>query len=239
MIKRKGKALISLTLCMVMFCTSPLCSRAETVNSMESVGIKVSSFLSVRIDRPKVEIYSSASDQSQSVGYAVQGKSYDVLNSVKGGWVRIQSDETYGYIRVAGNATLIERTREKMDANQDLRQKVVSFALQFVGNPYVYGGTDPYKGIDCSAFTRYVMETAAGVRLARTTVEQSRQGLVVDLTQVRPGDLIFYGEGDIINHVAIYIGSGQVVHASTEETGIITSYWLYRDPVKVCRMIED
>lgn len=129
-----------------------------------------------------------------------------------------------------------EKAAEKR--NEKLRQQIVSYALQFVGNRYVYGGSDPYTGVDCSGFSRYVLSHAAGVSLNRTASEQSRQGRSVSIDAARPGDLIFYGAGDRVNHVAIYIGDGKVVHASNEQTGIIVSRWDYRDPVAIKDMID-
>ncbi len=129
-----------------------------------------------------------------------------------------------------------EKAAEKR--NEKLRQQIVSYALQFVGNRYVYGGSDPHTGVDCSGFSRYVLSHVAGVYLNRTASEQSRQGRSVSIDAARPGDLIFYGAGDRVNHVAIYIGDGKVVHASNERTGIIVSTWNYRDPVAIKNMMN-
>ncbi len=73
----------------------------------------------------------------------------------------------------------------------------------------------------------------AGVSLSRSSGSQAAQGRSISAEEMRPGDLIFYGNGRGINHVAMYIGDGQVVHASTERTGIKTSPWNYRAPVKI------
>lgn len=131
-----------------------------------------------------------------------------------------------------------EEAREKA-RKEAVRNSVVEYALQFVGNPYVYGGNDPHTGADCSGFTRYILSHSAGVSLNRTAASQSSQGRTVSAEEARPGDLVFYSGGGGINHVAIYIGSGRVVHASTEKTGIITSNMYYRTPVKVVNMLGD
>ena len=70
----------------------------------------------------------------------------------------------------------------------------------------------------------------------RSSTSQSTQGQAIDSSEMQPGDLIFYGNGSRINHVAMYIGDGQIVHASTYKTGIKTSEWDYRDPVKIITM---
>ncbi len=122
---------------------------------------------------------------------------------------------------------------------EQFREEVVDYALQFVGNRYVYGGTNPNTGVDCSGFTRYVMSHAAGVSLSRTAAQQSKTGPGISESDVRPGDLVFYGSGNYVNHVAIYIGNGKVVHASNERTGIKVSGWKYRTPVKIVNVLGD
>ena len=117
------------------------------------------------------------------------------------------------------------------------RQSVVNYALQFVGGPYRAGGNDPHTGADCSGFVKYVMQYGAGVSMNRSSVTQSTQGVAINANQMQPGDLIFYGNGSRINHVAMYIGNGQIVHASTYTTGIKISNWNYRTPVKITNVL--
>lgn len=139
--------------------------------------------------------------------------------------------------------TMIESKRQAEAAEKARREAVrsslVEYALQFVGNAYVYGGNDPHTGVDCSGFTRYVLSHSAGVYLNRTAADQSSQGRAIAAEEARPGDLVFYSGGGGINHVAIYIGNGRIVHASTEKTGIITSNMYYRTPAKVVNMLGD
>ena len=139
--------------------------------------------------------------------------------------------------------TMIETKREAEAAEkarkEAVRSSVVDYALQFVGNAYVYGGNDPHTGVDCSGFTRYILSHSAGVYLNRTAQDQSSQGRSIAPEEARPGDLVFYSGGGRINHVAIYIGNGRIVHASTEKTGIITSNMYYRTPAKVVNMLGD
>ena len=133
--------------------------------------------------------------------------------------------------------TEIEKKEEQKQREQ-LRNRVVSYALQFVGNRYVYGGRDPHTGVDCSGFSSYVLGNVAGVSLNRTASAQSQQGRSVTIDNARPGDLIFYESGGHVNHVAIYIGNGQVVHASNERTGIVVSNWNYRTPAAIKNVID-
>ena len=94
------------------------------------------------------------------------------------------------------------------------RSKIITEGLQYVGNKYIYGGTDLLNGIDCSAFTR-AMYNELGIMIPRNSAGQSTQGeLVENIEDAKPGDLIFYAVGDKVCHVALYIGNGQIVHAS-------------------------
>lgn len=112
-------------------------------------------------------------------------------------------------------------------SSDSLRQSVVNYALQFVGNPYVYGGTSLTNGTDCSGFTQSVLANF-GISISRTAASQSGGGTAVDMSNLQPGDLLFYDNGSGIGHVSMYIGNGQVVHASNEQTGIIVSNVDYR-----------
>ena len=118
--------------------------------------------------------------------------------------------------------------------NSDLGQQIADFAVQFVGNPYVYGGTSLTDGADCSGFTQSVFANF-GIGLSRTADSQSYGGTPVDMGSLLPGDLLFYSDGGYIGHVALYIGGGQIVHASTPETGIIISNYDYNTPVSASR----
>ena len=125
---------------------------------------------------------------------------------------------------------------EAAEATANARQNLVNYALQFVGGPYRAGGNDPRTGVDCSGFVRYVMQNGAGISMNRSSGSQATQGYAVSSSQMQPGDLLFYSGGSGINHVAMYIGNGKIVHASTYATGIKISKWNYRNPVKIISM---
>lgn len=132
-----------------------------------------------------------------------------------------------------------EELEAAIEVENDLRSEIVTYALQFVGNRYKYGGTNPNTGVDCSGFTSYVMRHAAEVELPHSSGGQSRMGRQVSSSEMRPGDIICYGSGKRINHVALYIGNGQIVHASTERTGIKVSRWNYRTPMRIVNVLGD
>ena len=119
------------------------------------------------------------------------------------------------------------------------RAQIANYAVQFVGNPYVWGGTSLTSGTDCSGFTMSVM-SKFGVSLPHNSGSQSQRGKSISSSQMRPGDLVFYsGSGGGINHVAIYIGNGQVCHASNKKSGIKISSWNYRSPSKIVNVLGD
>ena len=132
-----------------------------------------------------------------------------------------------------GSSTAATTARTYSSAGSASGSNVASYACQFVGNPYVYGGTSLTSGADCSGFTQSVY-AAFGYSIPRTSYSQINAGTAVDsLADAQPGDLICYG-----GHVAIYIGNGQIVHASTPATGIKYGYAAYRTILGIRRIIN-
>jgi cell wall-associated NlpC family hydrolase len=95
----------------------------------------------------------------------------------------------------------------------------VAYAKQFLGNPYVYGGTSLTNGTDCSGFTQGVF-AHFGITTGRSSRDQAANGRTISVSSAQPGDLLFYSSGNYINHVAIYIGNGQIIHAASKKSGI-------------------
>ena len=165
--------------------------------------VNVSSSLRVR---------SSNSQNSTVVGYLTPGATFDIL-SRKGDWYNIEFD-TYdvkkrGYV----HKDYVEEYHEVVTGNE-LGKKVVEYAKQFIGTPYLWGGTTP-SGFDCSGFTRYVLNNF-GIKVGRTTWDQIKNGKRIDISAVKEGDLIFFGtKEDPTNptHVGIYIGNDQFIHS--------------------------
>lgn len=118
-----------------------------------------------------------------------------------------------------------------------IRKEIVEYALQFKGNPYVMGGTSLTKGTDCSGFTQSVFKSK-GIQIPRTSREQARAGKNVPLDKLKPGDLIFYAKNGEINHVALYIGDKEVIHASNPKKGITVSKYNYRKPYKAVSYLD-
>ena len=119
------------------------------------------------------------------------------------------------------------------------RKNVVSYAKKFLGNPYSYGGCSMTKGTDCSCFVQNIY-AHYGYTLKRSSRAQAADSSykTVSESDLKKGDLIFYGNGSGINHVAMYIGNRKIIHASNPKDGIkITSNYRYRTPIKIKRII--
>lgn len=173
-----------------------------------------------------------------------QGEELEYLETIDG-WVKVavDSDEVYvsaEYVDVVTKLdTAITMTELLYGAGvSDVRVDLTEYAKQFLGNPYVWGGTSLTNGADCSGFVLSIF-AKYGISMPRVADAQATVGTSITADQLLPGDLIFYGKGGYINHVAIYIGGGQVIHASTERTGIKISNYNYRTPVKYVRVLQD
>ncbi|HBC99561.1 MAG TPA: hydrolase Nlp/P60 [Lachnoclostridium sp.] len=172
---------------------------------------------------------------------------YPVLKQIDG-WIQIELEENssayvstdYVDVRYAlPEAIKFSPLEEKANAQASFRAQVVNYALQFLGNPYVWGGTSLTKGADCSGFTMSVY-AHFGIGLPHYSGSQAGMGKAVKSSEMRPGDLIYYADSKgTINHVSMYIGNGQIVHAASRRSGIKISTWNYRTPVKIRNMIGD
>lgn len=163
-----------------------------------------------------------------------------------GEWIKVNIDGNEAYVhgqyvdiiqKLDTAVTMAELQYGKDVSN--IRVDVAEYARQFIGNPYVWGGTSLTKGADCSGFVQSIFKKF-DISLSRTSREQAKNGKEISLSRLQPGDLIFYANSSgTINHVAIYIGNSQVVHASSPKTGIKISNYNYRTPVKYVNVIGD
>lgn len=169
---------------------------------------------------------------------------YCEIERWEGDWCYITSDEISGYVfrdyleigftkeeyLKVTNQTEIKyayslQEKEHVAASAlagGKRQEMVDFALQFVGNPYVWGGTSLTNGADCSGFVQSIYKQF-GISLPRVAADQANAGTRISVEEALPGDLIFYAENGSIYHVVMYIGNGKVVHASSSASGIKVS----------------
>ncbi len=178
-------------------------------------------------------------------GLAANGRELEVVEVLDNGWVSVVygdgTDAAYvsgEYVDVAYRLdtaltmTEVRYGKGVTDAGIDLANR----AIQYVGCPYVYGGNSLSNGTDCSGFTM-LLYAKYGISLSHSARAQARCGSEVSISELRPGDLVFYSRGGGIDHVAIYIGGGQVCHASNPTNGIIITRVDYRTPVCARRLL--
>jgi len=162
------------------------------------------------------------------------------------GWFKVSVDGAEGYVSAEFASvkdtldTAITMTELRYgEGVSDVRVDLCEYAKQFVGNPYVWGGTSLTKGADCSGFVLSVYKKF-GVKLPHYSGSQANSGTKITRDELQAGDLVFYANSSgTINHVAIYLGNGQVIHASSPKSGIKISKYNYRTPVKYVRILED
>ncbi len=171
-----------------------------------------------------------------------EGEEVEVIED-QGDWLKVSVDSEEGYVSAdyvkVSNELTKAMTMTEVRYGQgvsDVKVDLVSYACQFVGNRYVWGGTSLTHGADCSGFTLSVF-AKYGIYLPHSSAAQANYGRRISASEAQPGDLFFYGGGRI-SHVAIYIGNGQIVHASSERTGIKISNAYYRNPVCVVRLLN-
>lgn len=200
---------------------------AEKYGTKYAVLKKGTSVLNVREEK---------NTSSDIVTQLPEGKRYTV-KSENADWCRVKVKGKSGYIAKEYVHTkysfkeaksLKKKTKETVRsyASENKVESLISYAKQFIGNKYVWGGTSLTNGTDCSGFTLRVFQKF-GYSLPRTSAEQAGCGSSVKLSELKPGDLVFYKRGGRVHHVAIYIGGGQIVHAAGAKWGIITSNMNY------------
>ena len=178
-----------------------------------------------------------------SAGSAVTSMASPKVTKNTAAWVeeakeQAEAERAAEEAKAAEEAAAAAQAAAEAEQKSSKRQQVVDYALSFVGGRYVWGGTDPHTGADCSGFTGYILRNAGGVSISRSSAEQAGEGRTVSAENMQPGDLLFYSKGGGVNHVAMYIGNGQVVHASSSKTGIIVSAWNYRTPVRIASFLD-
>ena len=163
--------------------------------------------------------------------------------SEENGWSKVKVNNVEGYI----SSSLLSNSKQETSRSQSTSRRtsstktttkatsqtttqttnvpasgngssIVATAKQYLGSKYTYGGSSPSTGFDCSGFTSYVFKQH-GISLNRTAAAQYSNGVAVSRANLQPGDLVMFGKSGI-NHVAIYIGGGQIIHASTPSTGV-------------------
>ena len=196
----------------------------------------------VTVNTTTLRVREKASENSAILSLVGEGEDL-VVEDIKDGWYKVEVDDQKGYI----SGDYVEVTEKLPTASTvkeleygegytDSRVSLVQFALQFVGNRYVWGGTSLTNGADCSGFVMSVFANF-GYSLPRVAAAQCDASTKKDISQLEPGDLVFYGSG-YVDHVALYIGDGKIIHASGAATGIKISNYDYEQPAAVGTFME-
>ena len=184
-----------------------------TVDAAEAAALPVEELPTyVRITTSALNVRSGPGTEYEKVGQLGMGTVAEAVATLDG-WYQLES----GYISA-------EYAQEIDPSQMGQGQAIADFALQFVGYPYVYGGSSP-SGFDCSGFTSYVYKQF-GYSINRTASTQLDNGYAVSMSELQPGDLVMFKKGSTskrATHVGIYIGNNQFVHASTSSVGVIIS----------------
>ncbi len=196
-------------------------------------------------DTDGLRVRDEANVDSAVMTQILKGEELEYVETLDG-WYKVYVDSEEGYVS-AEFAHVEENLDTAVTMSEllygmgvsDVRVELCEYAKQFVGNPYVWGGTSLTKGADCSGFVLSVFKKY-GVSLPHHSGSQANSGTKISREDLQAGDLIFYANSSgTINHVAIYIGGNQVVHASSPKSGIKISKYNYRTPVKYVRILQD
>ena len=197
-----------------------------------------------RVTTDSLKVRAEANTDSEVITLVPNGEVLEVA-AVEGEWVKVLLDAEEAYVSgefVEVSAELgTAVTMSELLYGQgisDVRVDICQYAKEFLGNPYVWGGTSLTKGADCSGYVMSLYKKY-GVNLPHSSRAQANCGTTIKVSEAQPGDLIFYGKGKTINHVAMYIGGGKVIHASSPKTGIRISNVSYRTPFKAVRILQD
>ena len=190
-----------------------------------------------------LRVRESASTDSKIISSVKKDEEFYVIEEIDG-WLKVELANFQGYI----SKDYVVTTKKLKTGNtmkeltygngiSDTRVNLVNFALQYVGNRYVWGGESLTNGVDCSGFTMKVYQQF-GIKLPHYSASQPAYGTKISKSELKPGDLIFYSSSNRIDHVAIYIGNGQIVHAANARDGIKISNAFYQEPVCCVRYLD-
>lgn len=158
----------------------------------------------------------SSADGVAIYGTLSYGEAVTVTGICSNGWVRVQYN---GHIAYVNGSYLSDGSGDTTVTGSGTAAEIAKFVCTFVGYSYVYGGAKPSTGFDCSGLMYYCLRQY-GYTMNRTADDQMDQGTAVSRDSLQVGDLVFFGSGSYANHVGMYIGDGNFVHASTPSTGV-------------------
>ncbi|MGN0268626.1 MAG: NlpC/P60 family protein [Lachnospiraceae bacterium] len=226
-----------------------------TGEKAEQLAVQEAELTAVVTTKSNLNVRKEPSADSEKITKISTEERYTVI-SQENGWVKIELDglvdddgknlDSAGYVSAdycevkydLKSAVAYTPLDEKGTSSYSSRRaSLCNYACQFVGNRYVWGGTSLTRGADCSGFVMSVFKKY-GVSLTHSSRAQARAGKRISASQMRPGDLVFYGKKRI-DHVAIYIGNGKIVHAANTRRGIVINRWNYMTPVRIVNVLGD
>lgn len=225
-----------------------------TGTDAKKLAIENAEKLAVVTDAENLNVRKKPSTDAKILTKISEDERYEVVK-VKNGWVKINLGEDedgkniYGYISsdycdikydLYAAAKYIPPEEASAESGSStsstsVRSGIANYGCQFIGNPYVWGGTSLTHGADCSGFVMSVF-AKYGIYLPHSSAAQAYCGTSISSSQLQAGDLVFYGSGGI-NHVAIYIGGGMIVHAANPRRGIVINSMNYMTPVKYVNVL--
>ncbi len=160
-----------------------------------------------------LNVRSEATTEAAVLGKLSQGMSLEAVATLSSGWVEVLYNGQTGFL---SNEFVDIKTEEEIPKMSDVRAEIVSYSKQFLGTPYVYGGTNLTSGVDCSGYVLSIFKNS-GITLSRTSKSQINDGVRIDKSELQPGDLVFfsYYGGSGISHSGIYIGENKFIHAAS------------------------
>lgn len=231
------------------YVSADYCATGERAKELALEG----AVLTAMVNTEALNVRSEPSTEASAWTQIAKGQEYHVLDQLDG-WVEIELDASDGddeadraYVSTRDNNVEVRYglpeaieyypAVEAANAAAAFRNEIVNYACQFVGNPYVWGGTSLTNGADCSGFVMKVLEHF-GISVPRVSRDQAKAGVRVTSANMKPGDLVFYANSrGVVNHVGMYIGNGQVVNAASRRSGIRIYPWNYRTPVAIRNVI--
>ena len=203
-------------------------TKEDTKEDKDSKQSNETTTYGVVIAESYLRVRSSASTSGEVLENLAGGEIFDVMQS-GADWLKIKTAEgTTGYVSteyVSLRTGKKPETKTVLPAPSSKANEVISYAKQFLGTPYVWGGTDLEKGVDCSGYVFAVMQKF-GVTLNRNSASMTSNGVPVKKSELAPGDLVFFDtdRNGGISHVGIYIGNDQYIHSSSgNKSGVIIS----------------
>ncbi len=190
----------------------------------------------VKVTADALKVREEPNTECEVIMTVAKGEELEIISKDMDGWIQVSIDGEDAY--VSEEYTEITDTLKTAitlsellygEGVSDVRVDICEYAKQFLGNPYVWGGTSLTNGCDCSGFTKSLY-AHYGIDLSHSSSAQANYGVAISASELQPGDLIFYTKGGSINHVTMYIGGGKVIHASSPSTGIRISDYGYRTP---------